>query len=144
MNFFQSILHHSGSQTLIQMLSLSPWENSQPRRCLLALNCATLGKRWGGQSETLFLTLFNASSLGLFFFTPMMCWDFSTWLQTSTKAFTHGWLSKSVFFEGKMVENIYFAILFMSLLSVNSSLNIGWNAPVMLSGPGLFLVGSFF
>lgn len=84
------------SNTLIS--SPTPWyrgRNHEPRRSLSALSCAALKKDWCGWSQTIPLTLSNASKLIVFGFNNVLelfHWnlDFQKWF------LIYGWLSKTL------------------------------------------------
>ena len=100
------------------------------RWCVLSLSCAILGEGVNtGQVKLslssspgcrvldfvcLFVCLFVSA------FAPAVCWNFSAGISGFCNALlVHRWLSTLIFFEGKAVENLHFAMLMISLSSFN-------------------------
>ena len=133
MSFFGSDQHSCRSREFTYTLSLSPWEESWADSLSSDLSCHWAVPSWGkGLTQVKWNYSFHPLQcvkswifcfcfcLFVSAFAPAVCWNFSAGIPGFCNALlVHWWLSTLVFFEGKVVENLYFAMLMISLSSFN-------------------------
>lgn len=90
-----------GSWALIYKILVFPVGGIMGQEVLLVLCCAAWGRGRQGESKTVPLIFISVSNLGLFLLNSVL--ELLWW--TPRLYLVHGWLSKLLFFGGKMVEN---------------------------------------